>query len=220
MTNRLGVYVDGFNLYHGIAELDENFLKWLNLRLLSERVAQVYGLDIEKITYFTATNSKHANSEQKSRHQLYINALSSVDVKTVKGIFSDDNKKTCPNCKTPYKFPEEKQTDVNIALYALQDIAFDKVDHVMLVTGDSDQVPTFDIIKRIKPSARRIALFPPKRTGNSLKQASTDSKSISILDIEYALFKNIVLNGDHPIRRPNYYNPPEGWVHPAARPRK
>jgi hypothetical protein len=34
---KIAVYVDGFNLYHGIKNLNKPYLKWLNLRSLAEK---------------------------------------------------------------------------------------------------------------------------------------------------------------------------------------
>lgn len=219
MSNRLGVYVDGFNLYHGVDDLEDDHLKWLNLKQVAERFAAIYALKVERVVYFTATNSRHSSTDQKSRHLAYINALRLVGVETVKGKFADDNQRTCPDCRVTNKYPEEKQSDVNIALHMAEDIFTNRVDHVMAISGDSDQVPAFKLIQRHKPPARRIAIFPPKRSGNDLKQAATDTRSISYIDLECCVFGNLVgAGGPHPIRRPDYYNPPEGWVHPSKRP--
>ena len=51
VTNpRSMVYVDGFNLYHGLKNLKKSHLKWLNLRSLVEKFLDKQSEVIEKIT--------------------------------------------------------------------------------------------------------------------------------------------------------------------------
>ena len=51
---KIAVYVDGFNLYHGIKNLNKPYLKWLNHHSLAEKFVDQKTDRIEKIYYFSA----------------------------------------------------------------------------------------------------------------------------------------------------------------------
>ncbi|MCE3237658.1 MAG: hypothetical protein K0R24_639 [Gammaproteobacteria bacterium] len=45
---KVAVYVDGFNLYHGLVNLSKPHLKWLNLKSLAEKFIDQAPESIEK----------------------------------------------------------------------------------------------------------------------------------------------------------------------------
>ena len=54
-TKRVFVYVDGFNLYHAIDDLNQDHLKWVNLWALSEKlIAQDGREQLVVVKYFSA----------------------------------------------------------------------------------------------------------------------------------------------------------------------
>lgn len=76
---RTNVYVDGFNLYHGLRDLaskqpDSRSWKWLDLMALSQRL--VPADEVNLIRYFTARLNSFGNSpERLQRQQTYLRAL-------------------------------------------------------------------------------------------------------------------------------------------------
>lgn len=59
-----------------------------------------------------------------------------------------------------FKIPEEKRTDVNIALEILDDAHRGLVDEIVLVSGDSDLAPALQKVKRHFPGIRLILYVP------------------------------------------------------------
>jgi uncharacterized LabA/DUF88 family protein len=64
--------------------------------------------------------------------------------------------------------PIEKITDVYLSDEMIADAFTDKYDIALLITGDTDQVPTLETIKRHYPTKKIIAVFPPLRTNDKL----------------------------------------------------
>ena len=65
---RVGVYIDGFNLYYGV--LKRSPYKWLNLQKFSESLLEE-GEELEFVKYFTArTKGPHGQ-----RQNIYLKAL-------------------------------------------------------------------------------------------------------------------------------------------------
>ena len=68
---RAALYVDGFNLYHAIDDLDRPFLKWLDLWALGERILDRKTERLVRKVYCTAQkpgepakNQRHAASRR------------------------------------------------------------------------------------------------------------------------------------------------------------
>lgn len=159
LTKRSIVYIDGFNLYYGA--MKDSSCKWLNLQTYFERLRQ--DDDIQKIWYFTALVSGAA----ASRQQPYLEALSTLSKVEIKyGLFKDKTQKckvtscTLPSSQKKYKVPEEKGTDVNIALQMLDDAYQGLCDRIILVSGDSDLVPAINLVKKRHPRIQVSVYIP------------------------------------------------------------
>jgi len=69
---RVIAYIDGFNLYHAIDELNKPHLKWLDLWALSKSILRDRE-QLERVYYFSAyANWKPASVQ---RHRIYVTAL-------------------------------------------------------------------------------------------------------------------------------------------------
>lgn len=109
---RVAVLVDGYNLYHAIDGLQRNDLKWLNLRALSEMlVSPDAGSIVSDVLYFSAYATWR--KDQYARHQTYVKALKTANVKVILGNFKRKDH-SCNNCGSEWIAHEEKETDVNI----------------------------------------------------------------------------------------------------------
>lgn len=82
---RVGVYVDGFNLYYGAHEQmgSRAGWKWIDLRALASRYATWSGATVDRVVYCTARVNDPDDPGQTSRQDFYLKALlrsGSVDV--------------------------------------------------------------------------------------------------------------------------------------------
>jgi hypothetical protein len=154
------VYIDGFNLFHGLKDMKWKRLYWLDVSAFAQRLIG----DIQvlvKVKYFTArvTTDPH---EQK-RQNTYLDALETIkNLEIQYGKFTSDQWE-CFRCHKTYPIYHEKQTDVNIAAALLIDAQEDNFDDAMLITGDSDQVGPVQYITKCYVDKRVIVAFPPGR---------------------------------------------------------
>ena len=89
-----------------------------------------------------------------------------------------DKPRTCPRCRLSHDVPEEKMTDVNIAVEMMADAYQNKFDTALLISADSDLTPPVKKVKELFPSKKITAAFPPKR--NSARLASAVDASFTI----------------------------------------
>ena len=165
---RVIFFIDGFNLYHSIAD-DKyphlNKYKWLNLNSFANHCINI-NEKLEDIYFFTA----FAVWDQKkiARHKKYLKALESVGVKNIKGKFKKKTK-TCRRCHRKYETYEEKETDVNIAIYMFK-LAFEnKYDKAYIVSCDSDLVPAITMIKKSFPTKGIGVVIPINQKAYHIK---------------------------------------------------
>lgn len=165
--NRITFFVDGFNLFHA---LDNNPFyhkyKWLNLTKLSNCFVTKKN-KIENIYYFTAL-ATWSQSKMK-KHKKYIKALELNNINVIYGEFRKKDK-FCPLCKRTYKTFEEKQTDVNIAIQLFELAIKDKYDTAIIVSGDSDLIPSIQAVKTTFPNKNIGIVIPIGRRAELLKQ--------------------------------------------------
>jgi hypothetical protein len=106
---RVACYVDGFNLYHAIDDLDKRHLKWLDLRALAQSLCRD-GEQLVKVAYFSAYATWRPDSY--ARHRTYIAALKNLGIDCHMARFSEQSA-SCLKCGATWKRHEEKETDVH-----------------------------------------------------------------------------------------------------------
>lgn len=167
IMNRIIVFVDGFNLYHA---LDGNpryhKYKWLDLAKLAHCYVTQKD-NIEGIYYFTALATW--SPEKMKRHKLLIKALELNNIDIVYGEFRRRDK-FCHLCKRTYQTFEEKQTDVNIAIHLFRLAIQDKYDTALIISGDSDLIPSIQAVRSTFPAKRIGMVIPIGRRAELLKQ--------------------------------------------------
>lgn len=96
MPHRVIGYVDGFNLYLARCDLNEPYLKWLNLWSLSE---SLLGVDEEflAVKYFSAYAKWLPGPYSRQRE--YVRALESAGVTAIMGRFKE-KPRGCLGCGT------------------------------------------------------------------------------------------------------------------------
>jgi len=158
-------YVDGFNLYFGINTSGWSSLKWLDIRLLANNLLKP-NQKIVEINYFT---SRVRNAPDKEKRQVtYLEALEHYSKVNIFYGKYQPNIIKCYSCGHSYSSPNEKMTDVNIAVKMLIDAFQNRFDTAILISGDSDLIPPIREIKRHFKDKKVIVAFPPKRHNISL----------------------------------------------------
>lgn len=171
---RTGIFVDGYNLYYGA--LKDTSHKWLNIHglfslLVKERVPES---QITVCRYYTAlVKAKIASHGNESMHaqNTYHRALESPNTPDVTVIKGDHNLEAKPLIRASGSTInkddrvrvwtlEEKQTDVRIALDGYRFAAKDELEHIVLVSNDTDLVPLLEALKEDFPLIKRGVIFP------------------------------------------------------------
>jgi uncharacterized LabA/DUF88 family protein len=160
--NRVCVYIDGFNLYHAIVALQDHKLKWINFYTLSRSLLR-QGESLGEVNLFTAV--LNWNPEKQKRHRNFIAAQRAAGVVVHEGRFKQSFK-PCVTYERSCKFYEEKQTDVAIAVRLVSDALSDRFERAILITADSDQVPTAEFISSL-PNKRLTLYYPPNRASQA-----------------------------------------------------
>jgi uncharacterized LabA/DUF88 family protein len=156
---KLKMYIDGFNLYHAIANLNNPELKWLNPIKLAESFLRP-GEELDGVEFFTAIAT--SDGAKYKRHSNYLNALESVGVRTHRGNFQKVDK-LCIRHERSCPFREEKRTDVAIGVKVVSDAYDGNFDRAILVTADADQVPVIELVRcRFADKSITVAV-PPGR---------------------------------------------------------
>jgi 6-hydroxy-3-succinoylpyridine 3-monooxygenase len=172
---RTRIYIDGYNLYYGC--LKGTHLKWLDLLALFEKsilpsvTASINGQSLASdlqhlaIKFFTAPILEQAAKADDSiqcqeQYHAALNKHQPGRIETIKGYYSLTearakvidplSPKTWPrDCQSTDVWKlEEKQTDVNLALHALKDALLGDIEHVVIVTNDTDIAPALQMIRR------------------------------------------------------------------------
>lgn len=167
---RISCFIDGFNLYHALDGLGENHLKWLDLWELVERYAAQPHQKVTAVYYFSAFATWKPSAYK--RHREYVRALQATGVDPIMGFFKEKDRK-CRTCGSTWIGHEEKETDVNIGLYMVNEAYKDTYDHAFLLSNDSDLTPVVRMLRTEFPRKRiRIITPPRRRTSKDLARAN------------------------------------------------
>ena len=207
--DRVACFIDGFNLFHAIRDMKQDHLKWVDLWKLMSLFVDSSRQELSQIYYFTALATWRV--EAAKRHRIYIRALESVGVTTIKGKFKAKHR-YCPSCKTSPLAHEEKESDVNIAIWMLDCAYRDTFDCAFLLSGDSDLAPPIRMIrKRFPQKTVKIIAPPERRFGKELFQA-TNARAAKIkkVHLRRALLPAQLTDARGlEIIRPQKFDPPE-----------
>ncbi len=199
MPNRVNFYIDGFNFYFGLKDKNWKRYYWLDIVKFCESFLRP-GQVLETVYYFTATQKAKG---KKYRQDLFFSA-NRLNPK-FKLVFGKFLKKTIHTPHGPFFTFEEKQTDVNIAVYMIKNVVFDKNEISVLISGDSDLVPPIDFIKELNPSHKIFCYFPPNRV--SVDLISSSDSFIKLARYEHRFKKamlpeEIELDNGYILKRP------------------
>jgi hypothetical protein len=115
------------------------------------------------------------------RQQTYLTALKYRGVPHVLGEFKENWIECRATCKETFDKPAEKQTDVNISI-SIMEFA-NEYDVLILVTGDSDQVPAIRLLKKLHPG-KTVYILPPigRNSKELVRTAGKNSRKIMTED--------------------------------------
>lgn len=157
--NKTFCYVDGFNLYHAIRELQTPYLKWLDLWTLAQSFLSPADI-LSGVVYFTAVADW--NPEKARRHRQYLAALRARGCEVVQSRFQKAVK-ICKTWRRSCTFQEEKETDVALATRVLLDALTKGADKQIIITADTDHVPLLQHLRIACPHVDTLLAAPPGR---------------------------------------------------------
>ena len=205
---RVAVFVDGLNLYHAIVNLRRQELEWIDLKALSKLFLNSRFEQLTNVFYFSAYASHVIESNQKCQ-KAYVRALELIEVKTILGHFKEKDRK-CPACKHNWVGHEEKETDVNIALFLLDSAYQNLFDRALVITNDSDLAPAIQMTRKRFPQKRITTIAPPNYYhSNELIKVSSDKARIRVEHLECSLLPAVVTDASRlvSVSRPLEYAP-------------
>ena len=206
--SRVACYVDGFNLYHAIAELNQPHLQWLDIKALAQSLCRD-GESLVKVAYFSADATWLPGPY--ARHRQYVAALKSSGVECHIARFNEKTA-TCRSCGSSWKQHEEKETDVHLSLTFLEDAIDDVFDRALLISADGDHVPAVRRIRNRIPGKQIFLATPPRRYSRARELLSVCHSGIEIRPgrIATCLFPQQVFDasGTLAASRPPAYDPP------------
>jgi len=158
--DKVSFFIDGFNVFHSLKD-NRKFNKylWLDYKSFLERYVRKKD-QLADIYYFSAYAYWRPDSVKK--HRMLIDAWKHTGVKPVLGNFKEKDR-FCVNCKAYSKVHEEKQTDVNIAIYLIKEDYENNFDTAILVANDTDLVPAIDMVKETFPNKKVGGSFPHRQ---------------------------------------------------------
>jgi hypothetical protein len=182
--SRVVVYIDGFNLYYGVLRFSKE--KWLDIERLFKLLRPHD--QIQKIRYFTALSSGGKSQDQLA----YLRAVETLPlVNVVLGRYKNKSVKCLvhPACTVAdkdrfFNTPEEKRTDVNIAVSMLDDAYQNLCDHLIVVSGDSDLVPAVNMVRTRFPT-KIVTVYVPSR--NPIRGAAVELRAAANKDRDLPL---------------------------------
>ena len=191
--NRVIAYIDGFNLYFGLREKGWCRLYWLNVQLLVQNLPK-FNQELVMTKYFT---SRIIGSPDKEKRQsTFIEALETLpNLEIFYGKYQL-NPRECLHCGFKNQVPNEKMTDVNIAVEMLSDAVKGKFDTALLLSADSDLVPLIRAIKNTFTKKRIVVAFPPARWSVELQSVAHAFFTIGRVNLTRSLFPDKVKKAD------------------------
>ena len=186
---RVIAYIDGFNLYFGLKSSGWQRYLWLNVQALAGNLLKP-DQALAHTKYFTSRVG--APADKAKRQSTYLDALQTLsDLSIVYGRYQV-NPFTCRHCGHVHPIPNEKMTDVNIAVDLMQDAFQDRFDTALLISADSDLVGPVLAVQRLFPSKRVIVACPPNRYSANLCNAASASFKIGRASISKSLLPETI----------------------------
>lgn len=206
MSESFSVYVDGFNLYHGLHDQSGRRFLWLDLVTLARKLRSRSTLAAVK--YFTAPVLN--DPDAASRQSIYLAALRATggsQLHIVQGRYQAKTRR-CRDCGSSWVQYEEKETDVSIAVSLVADAAKGTTGAALLLSADSDLAPAVRAAREINPRLFIAAAFPPNRFSAELQTLMPGSFHIGMSKIRTSQLPHTVTDPRTGIS----WSRPEKWA--------
>lgn len=199
---RVTFYIDGFNFYFGIRSKWRRKYYWIDMVKFCEQFLKPHQ-ELQSVYYFSAPQFGTSRDRQS---KFFSANRSNKKFKLILGKYKKRDI-TSPNGEK-FEIFEEKKTDVNITIQMARDVIFNKTDISVLVSGDTDTVPVFDLIREVKPDHKIFTYFPPNRFNNELK---TESDAVLKLSRFERNFKRALMPKDVKLTNGSVVSRPDSW---------
>ena len=169
MTEKAFVYIDGLNFYYGLVK--NTSYKWLDFSKLMRKVLPT-NFDILKIKYFTTiVKAFHNDPQAPQRQEFFLRALEKVNTnleifygsflvnlkwRYLESPIIDSTGQRISMARVVE--PEEKGSDVNLAIHLLNDSWLNLFDWAVVVSNDSDLAEALRLVKT--QCNKQILLIP------------------------------------------------------------
>lgn len=195
---RVIAYVDGFNLYFGLKSKGWYRYYWLNIQLLAQNLLKPNQI-LLLTKYFTARITSPPDKQR--RQATYLEALETLkDFQILYGKYQL-NPRQCSHCGFQDEVPNEKMTDVNVAVEMLKDAYQDKFNVALLISADSELVPPIKAVRDLFPKKRVVLASPPGCYSADLANAADKSFVIGRARMARSLFPEEVEKEDRHVLR-------------------
>lgn len=211
---RVALFIDGFNLYHSLAETERRHpelrVKWLDPIQLARHCLSAISPQarLASIDWFSAI-PEHLQTRDPGklqRHRLYLRALEAARSPEIRIHLGKIRRN--PTSPTDRPTWSEKGTDVALACKVLELGVTDAFDEALVVSGDTDYLPLPGALARLCPGKRMRFALPFRRAPAALLKACEGS---IILSPELYAHSQL----DNPLRLPNgrLLHAPTEWTH-------
>lgn len=195
---RVGFYIDGYNVYHGLRQKGFRRFYWLDYVALAKTFVRPDQV-LTHVKYFTSRATKPADTQK--RQSTYLDALRvSGGIDIIEGAYQHRPVR-CPSCQHGWKRPTEKMTDVNIATHLVSDAIRDVVDVVALVCADADLIPA---VRLAKDEGKDVIIVSPRgRTSDELAREGDAHLHFNNAALGRCQLPDVVDGGVVPLKRPD-----------------
>lgn len=204
-TQRVIVYVDGFNFYYGLKESPKwQKFYWLDMVRLFEKFLKP-NQELVALKYFSARPDEPGKNERQ-----YAFFQANKENPKFQLILGKYLKKeiTCFKCGNVIHTHEEKETDVRIATQIVADAYEKNCDIAIIVSADSDMIPAVELAKAA--GQKLFIYFPPNHHSNNLAMMA-NGKPV-IMGKYRARFNQSILPDVVHLKADNYdLHIPEKW---------
>ena len=202
------VYVDGYNFYYGLRNGGKRWKKtyWLDIVKFFEKMM----LDNQVLVEVNYYSARPLDDKQAADNQDLLFSANILNPKFKLHLGRYKKKKfKCQNCGFKNKTYEEKESDVRVATGMLSDMYTKRCDITVIVSADSDMIPSVEIIKSSAPNHPVYIFVPPNQ--NSFALAGKCDNTIWLEHyrarfIQSMLPDEVTLPNGHVLHRP------ENWI--------
>lgn len=201
---RVIVYVDGYNFYYGLKHGGSTWkrLYWLDIVKFFERM-MLPDQELVEVNYYSACP---LDDQQAADNQDVLFSANKLNPKFKLHLGRYKKKKfKCQNCGYKIKTYEEKESDVRVATGMLVDMFAKRCDITIVVSADSDMIPSVEIIKSFNPTHPVHAFIPPNQKSFALVSKCDTTVWLSRYKARFVqsmLPDEVLLENGYVLRRP------------------